>query len=300
MSFRFVKENDDKVVNATSYDLDNQDDFTIKKTMLENPETMPEKNDQLGEDFLIHKDYVQDDNDDQPELDREPEDNIFFKENVSEAGEKMSYEEIQQQKSHYLYQLNRLRKRGIESTRRFGMEHSLDEIRGEVFRIKKEIHMDNSIDYCRQGLMFCVSTIEMANGQYNLGGKLNGLSQSIMANIESYDDVFEELSDKYYTNMQVAPEIKLIAMISGSVFMFHMQNTLLNNESIARKQRDMTGPEMDTDALLNELNEVDLDDVSSIASSEKSLKIIELEQEEKKSIPLKKRGGRPRKNKQST
>ncbi len=299
MSFRFVKENEDKVINAESFDLNNQDDFVIKKgAFQENPETLPKKREELGEDFLIQKEDLQEENEDEEDIyeDENMSQDMFFRENQQgPEEEKLSYEEIQQQKSHYLYQLNRLRKRGIETSRRFGMEHSLDEIRGEVFRIKKEIDMDNSIDYCRQGLMFCVSTIEMLNGQYNLGGKLNGWSQTVMGSIESYDEVFEELYEKYYSSVKMAPEIKLISMVAGSAFMFHLQKSLLNNESFAPRQREMSGPQLDTDELLKELNdEVDLDDISSVTSSEKSIKIVV--EDDKKTIPIKKRG-RPAKKK---
>ena len=93
-----------------------------------------------------------------------------------------SYEDIQQEKAFYLSQLNRLIKKGNVTSRRFGMEHSLEQIRGEVFRIKKEISIDSGVDYCRQGLMFCVSTIEMVEGKYS--GKMSGWSQNVMGNIE--------------------------------------------------------------------------------------------------------------------
>lgn len=291
MSYRLVKENEEKVLNTETVDLSNQDDFIIRKgAFQENPDILPKKREELGEDFLVQREDIQPEEEYEEEEYEDQEDDVFMRENGNvQQEETMTYEEIQQQKSHYLYQLNRMRKRGIETSRRFGMEHTLEDIRGEVFRLKREIDMDNSIDYCRQGLMFCVSTIEMLNGQYNMGGKLNGWSQSVMGNIESYDDVFEELYEKYYSSVKMAPEIKLISMVAGSAFMFHLQKSLLNNETFAPRQREMSGPQLDTDELLKELNEeVDLDDVSSIASSEKSIKIVV--EEEKKTIPIKKRG----------
>ena len=204
-----------------------------------------------------------------------------------------TYEEIQHEKSFYLSKLSRLEKRGFQSSRRLGMEHNLEDIKGEVYRIEKDIAMDTGIDYCRQGLMFCVSTIEMVNGTYNLPGKLNGWSQSVMGNIESYDQIFEELYDQYYSKIKIAPEIKLISMVAGSAFMFHLQKSLLQNESLAPRQREMTGPSMDTDELLRSLNdEVDIDDISDI--SENSSISMKLEPQVKK-IQVKKPRGRPKK-----
>lgn len=295
MSYRFVKENDGKVINTETVDVEHGDDFIIDKNVFrENPENF-KVDEQLGEDFLVSRETrIDSDDDDMIQQDIEDDnesDDVFLNEAKVYQREEMSYEDMQQQKSHYLYQLNRLKKRGFESSRRFGMEHPLEEIRGEVFRLKKEIDMDNSIDYCRQGLMFCVSTVEMLNGQYKLGGNLNGWSQAIMGNIDSYDEIFEELYEKYYTSVKMAPEIKLISMVAGSAFMFHLQKSLLNNETMAPRQREMSGPSINTDELLKELNdEVMLDDISSIASSEKSVKLVV--EEERKSIPLKRKVGR--------
>jgi hypothetical protein len=92
----------------------------------------------------------------------------------------------------------------------------------------------------------------------------------------------------------MAPEIKLISMIAGSAFMFHLQKSLLNNESLSRKQRDMSGPELDTDEMLEALNEEIVSDISSEISVNESVESIKIEPQTKK-IPIKKRG-RPRKN----
>ena len=47
-----------------------------------------------------------------------------------------------------------------------------------------------------------------------------------MQNINDYDEVFEELAEKYGGQSEVAPEIKLLMMLGGSAFMFHLTNTL--------------------------------------------------------------------------
>jgi hypothetical protein len=47
--------------------------------------------------------------------------------------------------------------------------------------------------------------------------------REIMADKEAYDDVFEELYEKYSNNISVGPEIKLITMVIGSAFGYHMK-----------------------------------------------------------------------------
>ena len=47
--------------------------------------------------------------------------------------------------------------------------------------------------------------------------------------MNDYDDVFEELHEKYKEKAQMAPEIKLLLMLGGSGFMFHLTNTMFKS-----------------------------------------------------------------------
>jgi hypothetical protein len=200
----------------------------------------------------------------------------------------MSFEESQREKANCLSQLKRFEKRGIVVGRRFGMEHSLDDIKGEVYRIKKENQVDAGVNYCRQGLMFCVSTIEMMNNKFKVGGNMDGWSHVILNDIENYDEVFEELYEKWYSNMGSSPEIKLMSMLAGSAFMFHLQKSMTTSAPSGR-QREMSGP---TEEMLRSLNESDDDNesiVSVVSSVEPEVKSINIQPPEKKGR------GRPKK-----
>jgi len=228
----------------------------------------------------------------------------------------ISYEEMQQQKAYYLSQLKRLEKQGYLSAKRYGVEHNLEDIKGEVLRIRKERELEDGIKYCKQGLMFFVSTIEMANERFDpFGAKLSGWSNVVMAEQDSYDGVFEELYEKYHTKIQMAPEIKLISMIAGSAMMFHLQKSLVDkamgSSDIAKAlsnilgkgtngtgtpaasnihQEEMRGPSINTDELLRKLSEENASDISSLSSEDSEIneKVI--------NIPLPKKRGRKPKN----
>jgi len=225
----------------------------------------------------------------------------------------ISYEEMQQQKAYYLSQLKRLEKQGYLSVKRYGVEHPLEDIKGEVLRIRKERELEDGIKYCKQGLMFFVSTIEMANERFDpFGAKLSGWSNVVMAEQDSYDGVFEELYEKYHTKIQMAPEIKLLSMIAGSAMMFHLQKSLVDkamgSSDIAKAlssilggnkgasadvrppQEEMRGPSMNTDELLRKLSEENVSDISSMTSGDSEIneKVI--------NIPIPKKRGRKPKN----
>jgi hypothetical protein len=240
----------------------------------------------LGMEFLVDESDEEEERDDNSQA--SGSDDQFLNQPEENEPITMTHEEIQQEKAQCLSQLKRFEGRGIVVSRRFGMEHSLNDIKGEVYRIKKENQVDAGINYCRQGLMFCVSTIEMANENFNVGGKLDGWSNIVLNSIDDYDDVFEELYEKYYSNMGASPEIKLMSMLAGSAFMFHLQKSMTIPSG---KQREMAGP---SDEMLRSLNDDDDDNdddtnstSGSVASSVK-VKNINIQ-------PEKKGRGRPKK-----
>jgi len=240
-------------------------------------------------------------------------DNVDYGDNGEEIDDEpiLSHEELQHQKAYYLSQLHRLEQKGSFASRKLGMEHPLNIIKGEYLRIKKEKEIDNGIQYCKTGLMFCVSTIEMFNNKYDpFNVDLQGWSSVIMSQKEDYNEVFEELYEKYHSKMAVAPEFKLIAMVAGSALMFSLQKSLMNKQSnknplsnmmssfMNTKQKtepqsnSMRGPSIDTESLLDKLNnENDSEsDISSIVSEVISVQEI-------KSVNMPAKRGRPKKNK---
>jgi hypothetical protein len=216
----------------------------------------------------------------------------------------LSYEEMQQKKAFLLSRLKRLQEKGGVASRRFGVEHSLEEIEAEVLRIQRERDIDIGINYCKQGLVFFATTIEMANNNFKLGGKLDGWSGHIFNTQSDYDEVFEELYEKYASNIKTGPEIRLITMIAGSAFMFHLQKALadkamntgdllgsLSKMGMGRSQTqpEMSGPSKSTEDLMRSMaggDDSDMSDVSSVVS--------ELPEEKNIRVPPKRRG-RPKK-----
>ena len=78
-------------------------------------------------------------------------------------------------------------------------------------------------------ITFC-SGIEFLNGRFDpINAKLDGWSESVHENIVDYDEVFEELHEKYSGSGEMAPELKLIMMVGGSAFMYHLTNTMFKS-----------------------------------------------------------------------
>jgi hypothetical protein len=141
--------------------------------------------------------------------------------------EEMSYEDIMREKQELLFKLEHLNKIGYQSTKRYSMASELEDMRYEFQRLKRQRDTEKSVKFQRKMLMACCSGLEFINDKFDpLDIKLEGWSETMMEHLDDYDEVFEELYEKYQSKVQVAPEIRLITMVGGSAFMFHLTNTL--------------------------------------------------------------------------
>lgn len=148
---------------------------------------------------------------------------------VSVQSSNSNYEDQAKRKQEYLYKLDRLEKMGYTSSRKYTIQHDYEDIRGEYERLKKQRDADNAVKFSRKMLMAFVSGSEFLNERFDpFGLKLSGWSEAIMEDLPSYDEVFEELHEKYKTKIQMAPELRLLWMVGSSAFMFHLTNSLFN------------------------------------------------------------------------
>lgn len=141
------------------------------------------------------------------------------------------YKTIEDEKADLLNKLARLQKKGFNVSGRINMYSSIEEIRTEYKRITYQIETDQSVKFQRRILMACVTGLEFLNQRYDpFDVQLEGWSDDMMRNIDEYDNVFEELHNKYKNKMAMAPEVKLIMMVGGSAMMFHLTNSMFKSK----------------------------------------------------------------------
>jgi len=149
---------------------------------------------------------------------------------ISEPKKQKSYEEIQQEKQQMLFDLDRLQKQGYPPSKRYSMASPYEDIKYERDRLKKQRDVEKSIRFSRKILMGTVSGVEWLNKKFDYFDiKLNGWSENVLENISDYDEVFEELHDKYSDSIKMAPELKLISMVAGSAALFHITNSIFKS-----------------------------------------------------------------------
>ena len=107
---------------------------------------------------------------------------------------KMSPEEEAKEKNSYLTRMSR---KGING-QRMTMANSLDEIKAEYARLNDVRNLEASLKFQRNMLMTFATGAEFLNNRFNpFDVNLEGWSESVHENAEDYDEIFEELYDKY-------------------------------------------------------------------------------------------------------
>ena len=142
----------------------------------------------------------------------------------------MNSQEIKNEKIDLIYRFKRLDDQGVRTTMNYNMNSNLEDMRNEYLKLKKQREIDNSVKFQRKIMMAAITGLEYLNGKFDpFNIKLDGWSESVNEDIYDYDEVFEELAEKYGGKTEMAPEIKLLMMLGGSAFMFHLTQTVFKS-----------------------------------------------------------------------
>ena len=157
----------------------------------------------------------------------------------------MNSQDIKNEKIDLIYKFKKLESQGIRTTMNYTMNSHLDDMRNEYTKLKKQRELENSIKFQRKMLMACITGIEFLNGRFDpFSIKLDGWSESVNENINDYDEVFEELAEKYSGPGESSPELRLLFMLGGSAFMFHLTNTMFKTSLPGMDQILSQNPEL--------------------------------------------------------
>ena len=119
---------------------------------------------------------------------------------------------------------------GSDKSDSYDMNTPIEDLQAEFESIKKEMNLNANLKMSKNILISTCSALEYLNGAYDpINVELNGWSEEINEDVESgdYDQVLEEIYDKYYDKIQTGPEMKLLLMIGGSAVKFHIAQTVM-------------------------------------------------------------------------
>ena len=142
----------------------------------------------------------------------------------------MSHREIEQRKQELLVKLLALEKKGVNLTKSYSLKSSLEEIEFEYNTQQKAMEMEASVHFQQKILMAAVTGVEFLNKKFDpIGAKLDGWSESVMDNINDYEEIFKKLHEKYSERTSMPPELQLLVTLVGSGFMFHLTQSLFKS-----------------------------------------------------------------------
>ena len=104
------------------------------------------------------------------------------------------------------------------------MSSSLEDIQMVLSTMIDSYRKRQAVESYRKMLVMGTSVVEWGNTRYDpFGFHLKGWSESVYDSVSGaeYDEIFEELHEKYKSDEQSSPEMRLMMMLAGSAFMHH-------------------------------------------------------------------------------
>jgi hypothetical protein len=142
----------------------------------------------------------------------------------------LSKEEMLKEKFKLLRKLEELEQKGVQLTKRYSMDSSYAEMKGEYDTQMEERERQNSVKFQGKMLLACITGLEFLNNKFDpFDLKLDGWSEQVNENLGEYDEIFGELHEKYKSKAKMSPELKLLFQLGGSAIMLHMTNTMFKS-----------------------------------------------------------------------
>lgn len=150
----------------------------------------------------------------------------------SYAGSDLTPEEEENKKKQLLYKLKRFQRKGFSLSRVYNLDSNLIDIRSEFESIKREANLSASVETMKKGLSVGTYAIEMINTKFNpIGARLEGWSAQVKDDLHNgdFDEIFEDLYDKYTDSITMPPEMRLLSILATSALQYHIAQVIVNN-----------------------------------------------------------------------
>jgi hypothetical protein len=146
----------------------------------------------------------------------------------------------------------------IKTSNRFNMESPYEEVEDEYETALEDKRKKDSVKLQGWWFMTFVNSVEYANSAFNpFDLNLDGWGEQVSEDIDSYDEIFTELYDKYKGG-KLAPELQLLLRIGFSAAMVNFTNKALSTATPGFNDVIKQSPQlmkMFTDATVNAMSQ---------------------------------------------
>jgi hypothetical protein len=116
----------------------------------------------------------------------------------------------------------------IKNISRFTMDSSYEEVEDEYESALEDKRKRDAVKMQRNWMITAINTIEYGNSMFDpFGISLDGWGESISEDIDSYDEIFEQLHEKYKGG-KMSPELSLLMRLGFSASVVHFSNKALS------------------------------------------------------------------------
>lgn len=171
----------------------------------------------------------------------------------------LSEREKRRKKRMMLKKMEEWQEKGqVKHNSHLDMESPFDEVEDEYETILDDKRKKDSIKLQGWWFMTFVNSVEYANAVFNpFDLNLDGWGEQIGEDIDSYDEIFSELHDKYKGG-KMAPELSLLLRLGFSAAVLNFSNKALSSATPAFNDVIKQSPElmkMFTDATVNSMSQ---------------------------------------------
>ena len=144
---------------------------------------------------------------------------------------KLTPQQIRMKKIELLRKLSELKSKGYKLSKEYSFESPIEEMEYEFDLLKSFADKRNGVKLYKNLIVNAASVTEFANDKYDpFDFQLSGWSQHMNVEVDSYEDVLEELYEKYKgKGNKMSPELKLGLLVLFSASAFHFSKKHLSN-----------------------------------------------------------------------
>jgi hypothetical protein len=149
---------------------------------------------------------------------------------VTEVPVELTPQQQRMKKIDLLRKLSDIKTKGYKLSKEYDFQSSIEEMEYEYDLLKSFVERRNGIKLYKNTILNVSNIIEFANGKYDpFGFQLDGWSEHMSVEVDSYEDVMEELYEKYKgTGKSMPPELKLLLLVVASASAFHFTKSYLS------------------------------------------------------------------------
>jgi hypothetical protein len=177
----------------------------------------------------------------------------------SSSSNRMSDREKRRKKRLMIKKLDEWYEKGqIKNSSRYTMDSNYEEVEDEYETVLEDKRKKDSIKLQGWWFMTFVNSIEYANAAFDpFGLNLDGWGEQINEDIDSYEEIFTELHEKYKGG-KMAPELSLLLRLGFSAAVVNFTNKALSTATPGFNDVIRQSPElmkMFTDATVNNMSQ---------------------------------------------